>query len=537
MKIYADVIDHGGFRKRSRHNAIGLLLLGISLAAGGLAPCQSRAQSEPQTQSDLAALRALMIRLEAQDPRPARVSATQQDDRNGYWELQDLHVAWLGVMRRLLPTVRSTHPDLIRYWVDRTEDRPPSPFNFETKTFFWPEIEPDKDGHYKWPFSWQALKVVASTPGLSQWAGQLQTASDSLIQGVREEFWNRTDPRSDEGKAAKHRAIDLEGRRLALVKVIQGMLGAIGELDPERNIVWKPLYQFLKQDVDQRWITDSTDRAEKWRINFSLGPTYYNAHYPPAATTAHFEKLEAISQRLTGMKPQLLENALAPGQTPMAFLKEDDAREFINSQIEFDRELVRALDSPEVRANPSLIRAFHGMYDIWKSLERYEDFLRAGRWSQSFALLIEITRVVQRAKRWERREIDLDTGKSTSDFVAQRAGQTIDVLNKYKENWLEHGAPEGPLYAAIEIDEQGRRVWTHSSSWIFWKWITASDLDDLKVDGRVVERLWLRWLLPAGSPPATSFRSLQDVYAADAREIIVGLDPVGAWRGVRKVAP
>lgn len=522
MKISTDVVDHGGFRKRSRHHVIGLLLLGISLAAGGLAPCQSRAQTKPQPQSELTALRVLMKRVEAQAPRPTRVSATQVKG-NGYWETQDLKVAWLGVMRRFLPTVRSAHPDLIRYWVVRTEDRD------------YPDgIEPDKNGHYKWAFSWQALRVVASTPGLAQWVGQLQTASDALIQGVREEFWNSTDPVSAEERAAKHRAIDMEGRRLSLIKVIRGMLGAVGELDPERNTAWKPLYQFLKQDADQQWTKDSIDRTEKQRVNFSLSATYYGAYHLPAATTAHFEKLEAINQRLTGMTPQLLENALAPGQTPMAFLT-DDAREFINSQIEFDRELARALDSPEVRANPSLIRAFVGMYDIWRSLESYEDFLRAGRWTQSVGLLMEMARSVLMAESWEWKEIDPDTGKPTSDFAVQRVGQTIDLLNKYKESWLEHGAPDGPLYAAVEVDKQGIRTWTHLN-WIVWKWMTADELDDLTVDGRVVEGLGRRWLLPAGSP-VRPIRSLQDVHEADAREVIVGLDFSSAWKGVRKVVP
>lgn len=532
MKTYADVVDQGGFRKRSRHNPIGLFLLGISLAAGGFVTGESRAQSKPQP--ELTALRALMKRVESEAPRPAKVSATQVKG-NGYWETQDLKVAWLGVMRRFLPAVRSAHPDLIRYWVVRTEDFPIPAYNDETGTFSWPQIEPDKDGHYKWAFSLQALKVVASTPGLTPWAGQLQTASDSLIQGVRESNWISSDDVSKEEKAAKRRAIDMEGRRLALIKVIRGMLGAVGELDPERNTAWKPLYQFLKQDADQQWTKDSIDRAEKQRVNFALSAVYYGAHHPPAATTAHFEKLEAINQRLTGMTPQLLENALAPGQTPMAFLA-DDAREFINSQIEFDRELVRALDSPEVRANPSLIGAFLGMYDIWRSLERYEDFLRAGRWTQSIGILMETARSVLMAESWDWTEIDPDTGKSTSDFAVQRVGQTIDLLNKYKESWLEHGAPDGPLYAAVEVDEQGRRLWTHSS-WSLWKWITAGDLDDLTVDGRVVEGLGRRWLLPAGSR-VRSIRNLQDVRAADAREVIVGLDPSGAWTaGARKAAP
>lgn len=530
MKIYPDAIGPGGVRKSICHFLIKILLLGISLAAGGLVPTQSIAQSKPQPnsrlesnpQSEMATLQALMKRVESENPRPAKVSATQVKG-NGYWETQDLELAWLGVMRRFLPEVRNAHPDLIRYWVLRTEERD------------YPDgIEPDKDGHYKWAFSWQALKVVASTPALSQWAVQLRAASDSLIQGVREEFWNLTDDVTKEEKTAKSRAIHIEGRRLALIKVIRGMLGSAGDLDPERNPIWKPLYQFLTQDANRKWIKDSKDRDKKRQIDFSLSATYYGAHNPPPAITARFEKLEAINQRLTTMTPQLVENALAFGQTPMTFL-EGNGSEFMSSQIEFDRQLASALDSAEVRANPSLIRAFGGMYDIWGSLTRYEDVLRAGKGPQSVGLLIDSAHLVQKAAKWKDwNELDPATGKSINDFVGQQAGQTIDVLNKYKESWIKHGAPDAPLYAAVEVDEQGRRVWTHSS-WVLWKWIGTDELDELKIDGRVLEGLGRRWLLPAGSP-VRSIRSLQDVRTADAREVILGLDPAGAGKG-RKTTP
>jgi hypothetical protein len=173
---------------------------------------------------------------------------------------------------------------------------------------------------------------------------------------------------------------------------------------------------------------------------------------------------------------------------------------------------------------------------MWESLDRYEGFLRAGNGPQSVGLLIESAHLVQQAVNWtDWKEIDPNTGKSINGFAVQRAGQTIDLLSKYKERWIEHGTPDGPLYAAVEIDKQGRLVWTHLN-WILWKWMTASDLDDLKVDGRVIGGLGRRWLLPAGSP-VRSIRSLEDVHAADAREVIVGLDPVGAWTGVRKAAP
>ncbi len=538
MKIYLEIMNYHNLHFSRWGAAIGSMLL----AGVMLFPCQSHAQvksgpqpeSKAQTQSELIALRALMERMKAEYPRPPRESATRASQLrgDGYWDMLDLNIARYGLMRSFLPAMRSVHPELIRYWVVRTEKQPENYYNEETKKWVWSEIEPDKDGHYKWPFIMDVLKVVSSTPGLSQWADQLQTASDSLIQGVRELYWISSDyDVSREETAAKLRVLDMDGRRLALMKVVKGILGAASEIGPKSDGAWQPLYQFLKQDADAQWNKSLQGRDEKNRISGELSKTHWDAYNLPAAVTAHFAKLHAIERKLTTKNVQLLVSALTPGQTPMAFL-EGDAREFLNSQLEFDSALVRALDSPEVRADPSSIRAFDGFYGVWLSLERREDLLRAGRWTQSVGLLMEVARTLKRS--WELNELDLTTGRSSNDFAVQRAGQTIDVLNKYRESQMKQGAPDEPLYATVEVDEQGRRVWTHSS-WILWKWITASDLDDLKIDGRVVEGLGRRWLLPAGSP-IKSIRNLQDVRAADAREVIVGLDPAGAWKGVRKVA-
>lgn len=514
MKICRDVIWSG--RNHRRLNTLSLLGT-LALFAGALAPCTASAQtksqvrpgprqaSRPQHQSELVALHALMKRVAAQSPRPAKVSATQVR-RNGYWETQDLRAAWFGVMRRFLPTVRDANPDLISYWVIRTEDQ-----GFATKMH----------------------AVVASVTALSPWAGQLQAASDALIQEARQDQHIPISGAPDQEREAMGRALDLDDKRQELIKVIRGILGAAGDLDPERNGDWKPLSQFLSQDADTHWTAALQDREEKTRVAFELHKSFWGATQPPAAATARFEKLEAIDRRLNGMRERLLESAITPGQTPMAFLQ-GDAQAFIDTQIAFDRELVRALDSPEARADPSLIRVFDGLYPVWESLDRYEDFLRAGRWPQSVDVLVETARVVLMAESWEWTDIDAETGKSTSDFAVQRAGQTIDLLNKYKASWRDRGAPDVPLYAAVEVDAQGRRVATHFS-WILWKWTTAGDLDDLKIDGRVAEGLGRRWVLPPGSP-VKAIRSLQDVHTSGALELIVGLDPARRWQAVRKAA-
>ena len=510
---------------RRRFNTL-ISLTALALLASVLFPCKSGAQtktrlkhatrqaSKPQRQSELLELQALMKRVAAEVPRPAKVSATRVN-RNGYWEARALRIAWYGTVSRLLPTVSHGTPDLISYWVVRTE----------------------KDQG----FATKIQAAVASVPELSPWAGQLQTASDALIQEDKKAEHITISGAPDKERAAMRRALHLDSKRLDLIKVIRGILGAAGRLDPEHNSAWKPLYELLKQDADTQWAAAIQERDNNESLGVELRKAFWNATQSPANATARFEKLEVINRKLTVMKERLLESALSPGQTPIAFL-EGDAQGFIDSQIEFDRELAQALDSPATRADPELIKVFDGVFPVWESLSRYEGFLRAGRWSQSLDLLAEIARVVLLAESWEWTDIDVETGKSISDFVMNRAGETIDLLNKYKDSWRDRGSPRGsprssphvPLYAAVEVDGQGRRISTHFG-WILWKWITAGDLDDLKIDGRVTEGLGRRWLLPPASPVKT-IRSLQDVQASSALQVIVGLDPAGGGQRAGKAA-
>jgi hypothetical protein len=451
-----------------------------------------------------------MKRVNEQSPRPPKVSATQVTS-NGYWEKLELNVAWFGIMRRFLPTARSVHPELLNYWVVRTENGEDS-------------------------FAIPAHKVVAATPALSPWADPLKSASDALIRGSRQATHITISGAPDEERAAMRRALDLEGKRRDLMGVVRGVMGAAGEIGADNNRAWQPIYQFLKKDADEQWNATLEARNEKKRIASELSETFWGAMKAPAAATLHFQKLEALDRKLSAQRVQLLVSALSPGQTPMAFL-EGDAREFIDNQIEFDRELVRALDSPEVRADPSLIRGFNGLYSVWSSLERREDLLKSGRWTQSVGMLMEVARLLLMAESWEWNEVDPDNGRAAGDFAVQRAGQTIDLLDKYRENRGKAGAPGAPLYAVAEVDDQGRILWSHSG-WILWKWTSAADLDDLVVDGRVVEGMGRRWLLPAGSQVRV-IRNLQDVHDSKAREVIVGLDPAGAWvtTGARRVTP
>lgn len=509
-----------GLNRRFRRDKVGVaVLFAISLSIQAVA--QSTPQAGPTATQALVSLRALMRRVEAESPRPAKLSATQVNE-NGYWQQLDADAASVGILRSLLPAMRHANPELIAYWTSCTA----SPNMAWDRQF---KLE-ETDGHR---FAARVLEHVVSSPVLAPWAGKLKVASDALLNETLKAQHIQFEPEGEE-KNTLRRTLDIEGKRRDLSKIIQEMLGAAGELNPETNAAWTSLYQFLKQSIDESWTTLKENRDVKIKAGYELRNSFLGAAELPSAATAHFEKLEAIDVRLNSMKVDLLEGALAPGQTPMAFLEGNVAQQFINAQIEFDRELVSALDSPSVRSNPALIRVFGALYPIWTPLDRYQDFLNSSRWVYSVDLLMQIARTGLMAESWSSQEFDPDTGRSTSQFVVQRAGQTIDSLNKYREAWLEPNAPEVPLYAAVEVDEHGQRVWTHFN-WILWKWITASDLDDLKVDGRVVEGIGQRWLLPANSS-VKSIGSLKDVHAADARQLIVALGPARASSLKRKAA-
>jgi hypothetical protein len=464
-------------------------------------------QAEASPQSELAALQALMKVVETKLDRPLRVSATHVS-RIGYWEKQDFKVAWLGLMRQFLPTVRNAHPELIAYWLVRTEEDA--------------------------GFGSRASTTVGAVPELLPWSTQLQSASEALVREARQASGIRSSLAPEEELGAMRRALDLEGKRSEVIKVVKGILDVSGELDPERNPRWRPVYQFLKQDADEQWSAASEDRNSKRDVAVELRKVFVGALNPPVPTLAYLERLQALESRLESARPQLLESALSPQQTPEA-LVDGGAGDSIDVEIAFDQELTRALDSAELRANPSLMRLLDGLYPVWESLDRYEAFLRAGRKIQSVSLLMETARTVLLAESWESNDIDVNTGKSTREFIVERAGETLDLLTRYRSEWRERAAPPQPLYAAVAVDESGERLWSHLS-WICWKWMATADLDDLASDGRVVEAVGRRWLLPAGSR-SSSIQSLRDVQATGAMEIVVALDPSGSAAGTKGAAP
>jgi hypothetical protein len=505
-----------------------LILIGIILLAQGNLPRSSHpnleqppapsnqtdpslATSRQNLESEKAELKALMTQAELTLPRPAKITSTRVS-RNGYWEATDLKIVWLGLFRRILPEDPMANPEVVKYWVTRTE-------TLEVWTA---------------EFAAHADKFIASVPTLSVWAGPIHDASNALVKEEVQAQELTMSLAPPEEKAALRRAVDIEGKRQDLLKVVQGMLSASDTLYPQGTSKLNPVYEFLKQDADEQWTNASRDRVQKRSVARELRKTFFGAMSVPDGAKTHFETLETMAARLDEMMPKLIESALAPGQMPMSFLQRD-AREFLDAQTDFDRELIRALETPNVRDDPTMMRLFDGLYEVWRSLDRHKAFLEIGAWAASLDLLAEISKLVTLAEDWAGDEFDPATGKSLNGFILQRAGQTTDILDDYRARWVEQGAPSGPLYAAVNVDEDGNRVWS-DWNWVTWKWIRGNDLDDLVIDGRVVESLGRRWLLPAGSP-LRSIQTVGDVHTANASEIIIGFAPSGTVKDALKEAP
>lgn len=421
---------------------------------------------------------------------------------------------WLGGVRRILQDPRTLHPELVSYWVKRTEDSNEFRLNEEKDKF----VE-------------RALALVEGVPALSSWSDPLQSASKSLAEEINRErsVWLGGAPDSE--KQVSYRSIDVRGKRQALGAVVERMLASAGNQGLTDNRAWNTISGFLMKDVEEQRTLAKKEYDKREDTSSSMRGIFLEVMVPPSSVSIYFETLEKMDRSIRASRIELREQALAPGKTPMEFL-ENNARKFIDLQDRFDRELVRFLDSPAARDNASWIRTADALYPVRMSLERREDLLKAGSWTQSLHLLaneiglsLYLANLYKSGDSWDPR-----TGTIAYSPAVQQVAQNVDLINRYRERWVRNGKPPGPLYAATPVDNQGHPAWTRGG-WLVWQWITSEDLEDLTVDGRVVEAIGRRWLLPLGTAPG-SIRSLQDVHSVNARELIIAIDPAGAWKRI-----
>ena len=431
-------------------------------------------------------------------------------DRNGVWEELDMKVAEWTLFRDLLPNLRAEHPDLISYWIVRTEDAQES----------WDPSKREPKPGFEHTFPGRVAALVTSMPELSKWGEPLKTASGLLLQDVWDEFGVRS---NDFTPIEKSDLLDkvhkkIQKHRGQIIDAIRSIVNTIGTLDPEANGQWKPIYDFLVEDVNTTLAAALADRGQKLAVAHELRGTFLNATKPPATLSASYEKLEGINEQLVSLRVQMIEKALAPGQTLAAFAR-SDARDYLDLQRQFDEDLVQAIDQVD---DPSWVRVFDGVFDVRASLNRHEGYLKFGYDAESVDLLREIAETYVLGVGWGEIEIDTETGGNASASAVHQGKQTVAALGALFKCMVGGNKRECRLYAALAIDSSGNAIHTHSN-WIEWKWILPEEFEDLTIDGRIVTVLGRRWLLPAGSS-AKALTSIDDLYAAKAKELVAALD-------------
>jgi hypothetical protein len=422
-------------------------------------------------------------------------------------------------MRQILKEGEKVHPGLIDYWLQRTEDS-------------CRRGQMDKGG-----FAEQSIALVSRTAALSAWADRLRSAIVSLAEAnAKHAAYAYEAFDKPQEIAASYKSNRIPAKWKAVRDVVEGMLSSTGVPDLAGNEAWKRIHEFLLMDMDTQRGLVEREYSKSMDTRRLLRKVFWEGKEKPAPWSMQFEQLEKMYWSISDLRVKLYEKALGPGVTPMGFL-ENDSGDFIALQMRFDRELARFLISPAAETGNSLgisgVESAYALYPMRNSLERREDLLRGGSWTQSLHLLAdEIGRGFYLAAGRERPYLprDPDSGYSMVEPANHLVARNVDLINNYRERWIKDGKPPSPLYAAIEVDDQGLPVW-RSGGWLLWQWITSEDLDDLTVDGRVIDSLGRRWLLPAGALPK-SVKSLKDVSSSNAREIIVAIDPAGRWKHI-----
>lgn len=435
-------------------------------------------------------LQELLPIIRASRPEPVDVSATlpyKSGERtiraaSDPFSFYDFKYAQAGALRSLIPEIRQPQPDLLACWVLWTDDK----FLGDIKNALSPSL-------------------------LAQWGAPLTDASSALIQARR-----TRDDLYGESRRAAEASLDLEGRRKALAGVVNQLLSSMGTLDPSTNANWSAIMDVLMTRLNQEAPMDAYYSQQK--IQGSLDQAFFGATPHPPEVDAEIQKTQAKYLALQDQQmPVLIEGLL--GQMPMTYLRQNSG--FIAAEKAFDAQLFEFLNLPTVKADPDTIRLLDGVYPLWSSLVRYRDYLKTDETAYKLHLLAQVAAVCQAGENWNPSSLDPDTGAGTSEYVAQRAGRTIDIIYEYLTAWVNGRSPQ-PLYAAVSVDRLDHPA-PAKYGWVVWKWVTSDDLDDLKAEDRVGEGLGRKWLLPVGHSN-TAINSIQDAGTAKAREILLVLD-------------
>ncbi|HUI12791.1 MAG TPA: hypothetical protein VL048_04885 [Xanthobacteraceae bacterium] len=339
-------------------------------------------------------------------------------------------------------------------------------------------------------------------------------------------------------------------RNAALPERIEDLRGLLkdifiklSELEQKGSATRGKVYKLINDDLARQYdratraLVDQIDLLQSMHDAYLKSPLIDEDTKANSTLAAQIERVEASRRKLLGKRANVPYSALQFEQTPMEWLAHDiRLSELLDADISFDRDLFQLASTPAVKQGEFVTHDLDGLYDFRGSFERMHLLAVAGRPALAFQIMIDLAENTLSAHRYADDLLGLrqDGTWSQISWTAYSSLQlatlkrTIERLKQYRDTWL-HDRRRSPLYAAIEVDDTGKRIW-HLGGWLLWDWLTSADIQYFQAQQRVVFVGGKSWLLPEGQK-AGQFESISKLLEAikNVKEISPAVDLNGDW--------
>jgi len=346
---------------------------------------------------------------------------------------------------------------------------------------------------------------------------------------------------SNEEKAKLQRNAAVPERIENLRRWMKSIFVHLAKLEREGSTTRRKVYKLVKDDLAQQYygatdaLLDSFDLSDAMRDAYLQGLTEKPFKENPTLA-AQMERVKAAFKAIRGKKANFPYSALRFEQTPMEWLAHDvRLNEFLDAVINLDSETFQLFSMRVVKQDEFLAKDLDGLYDIRGSLERSRLFADGGRRALSLEIMIDLADITLSAHQYmDSLELKQDgtwtpvSWNGYSSLQLATLKRTTERFKQYRDAWLRDRS-QSPLYAAIEIDDDGKRTW-HVGGWLLWDWLTSADIEYFRAQGRIVSVRGKLWLVPEGQR-GTQFASVPELLHAirNVKEISLALDLNGAW--------
>ncbi len=327
-------------------------------------------------------------------------------------------------------------------------------------------------------------------------------------------------PMPDAEQRQRLAAIDTTGRLAALrVAVRRGLAPALEEHRAE-------LQQLVREDVAAALAACTKDYDDDAAVLASMRDAGWHAVPTSDDIEDAYQRLKALHGKLPSLSEdrtldmELPGGALGPGATPMEFARER-AVAYLEKRGALENEIIATADLALTHDDrDAVLRGLDGEFEFRAALRHQIRRLRWGRPAEILDLLIDL---VQGYGAYCEGHSDVGVRLGANGEVIKPARQCANWLRKYGERWCaDRRTP--PLYALVETDESGNRVW-RQGGWLRWRWMDAEAVEDLEADGRILILEGRRWVVPpeTATTGISAVQQLRDKGCA-VSELVVALD-------------